>query len=360
MTMSSILPTLIVPDLLSSRLMWQIEEDKKERHFGRYDISTADIRAIALSNEGIMPPDPKIIADRAIPGLYDALQLTIATFAQGENHVEIFPYDFRHDVRAHSTRLRETVMRLAALSPEHTVNIVSHGLGGLLVRYVFSGPGNVHGKLHRWVALAPYFRGWSGALDGILYGTSQLDLFDARINSEDVRSLFLTWPSVYQLFPIIHGILDPGNWPKTSEFMVDCLKCAADLRKDLDEGNETLQKISSQIYAILGIGIPTLSIQKGETNLVKDYQRTWVDGDGLVDYQRGWLSGIHGYCFHSKEFTYCIEPPSRCVLNVNSLHYRLLFINRIHRAIAEILCVGETERLQSVDPPENIRDTIRR
>ncbi len=116
-----------------------------------------------------------------------------------------FPYDWRKSSAAHTSTLRQYIMRIKALHGGSKVDIVTHSMGGLLMRrYFLDYPGDASADVRKVVSVAAPYWGAPKAVYRMLTGDFYDDAgagFPDLINRKYTKVTFATLPAVHELLP---------------------------------------------------------------------------------------------------------------------------------------------------------------
>jgi len=115
-----------------------------------------------------------------------------------------FPYDWRQDNRLTAQQLAATIRTWRERMGHGPVTIIAHSMGGLVTRYYLDQLG---GKEHveRFVAIGTPHFGSPRGMPPVLHGPGAAPF---GIASEKIRTLLLSAPSVYQVFPRYPCVFD--------------------------------------------------------------------------------------------------------------------------------------------------------
>lgn len=150
--------------------------------------------------------DPDLIVGRECVYYYhDMIEEMIKWGYQEGKTLFGFGYDFRQ-----SNRLQETLDRFSAKlesifisSGRRKVNLVTHSMGGLLVRCFLSLHGDVFEKyVQSWIAIAAPFQGAPGYIStSLLNGVSFVEGWEKNffISKWSMHQLLIECPSIYEL-----------------------------------------------------------------------------------------------------------------------------------------------------------------
>jgi hypothetical protein len=138
---------------------------------------------------------PRARVDEVLPGRPRDLRADVV----------LFPYDFRHGVRAAALRLQgEIEMRLGSLSRRdrsQRVIVIGHSMGGLVARY-WAGPLGGSPDCLGLITVATPHRGVPKALDWLVNG-----VHIGRVQMHSMTEVSRTWQGVYDLLPQYPAIL---------------------------------------------------------------------------------------------------------------------------------------------------------
>ncbi|KAF7003209.1 hypothetical protein CFC21_018568 [Triticum aestivum] len=162
-----------------------------EDRYGLYAIDTLD-------------PD-LIIGDDSVYYYHDMIVQMIKWGYQEGKTLFGFGYDFRQ-----SNRLSETLDKFSkklesvyTASGEKKINLITHSMGGLLVKCFMSLHGDVFEKyVKSWVAIAAPFQGAPGYINsGLLNGMSFVEGWQSKffISKWTMQQLLIECPSIYEL-----------------------------------------------------------------------------------------------------------------------------------------------------------------
>ena len=204
---------IFVPGVMGTLLMsrarsgiWWI--DVRTRNF---------IDRLGLSPDGTTDADPQDdIAPATADPSYEPF-LSAALAEPGIGHV-IFPYDWRKPFSSSTAALRDLVVRLHRDNNRHSVHIVAHSMGGLMVRAALMEFGEeMWPKIGKIVFIAtPHYgaAAIAGYLKNHLWGFELMAVLGAYLSRPTLRSLW----GVLSLLPSPHGVYpgtrqsDPAPW----------------------------------------------------------------------------------------------------------------------------------------------------
>ena len=118
-----------------------------------------------------------------------------------------FPYDFRQSNRAHGTldALEARLERASAANGGRRVDVVSHSMGGLVVKALAAlRPAVFERLVRKWVTVATPFQGAPGyAMDALTSGAKFVEGWEAHffVQRETFRLLAAQSPAMYELVP---------------------------------------------------------------------------------------------------------------------------------------------------------------
>ncbi|KAG8385120.1 hypothetical protein BUALT_Bualt03G0008500 [Buddleja alternifolia] len=167
-----------------------------------------------------------------------------------------FGYDFRQ-----SNRFQETLERLASklesvytASGGRKINIISHSMGGLLIKCFMSLHTDIFEKyVKNWIAIAAPFRGAPGYITStFLNGTSFVDGWKQNffISKWSMHQLLIECPSIYELMACLDF-----KWEHVPRLEIWRKKCDSD-------GNSTVMLESYPPEEAIPIFVEALSINK--------------------------------------------------------------------------------------------------
>jgi hypothetical protein len=338
---------LLLPGLMASQLSVRDSSGRSSVVWiNVLRLMTGGFRKLSLGNDGGGMPD--VVASGLIPRHYDELLLRLSK----RWNVLVFPYDWRRDLREVADELRQFLLsRLAEGTPCH---IVAHGSGGLLARAFISYWRNQWEGLRdrdsadfakggRLVMLGTPNHGSFGTitlLTGMESLLRKIAFLDLRSDADDIRRVFASFPSIYQMLPSPHH---HAAW----ESLYDAnsyggLEVSQDL---LDRGLAIHEMIATAVepermVSILGHGQPT-TVDVETPNDLRECKHWMVtyEGDGRTPHAlaRLELDGV-------PVPTYFVEEQ----------HGTLMLNERVIGAIDEILRIGTAFGL-STDPNTPIR-----
>ncbi|XP_021890047.1 lecithin-cholesterol acyltransferase-like 4 [Carica papaya] len=226
-------PVLLVPGIAGSILnAVDVETGKEERVWVRllgadytfrtklwsyFDPSTGKTITLDPKTRIVVPEDryglyaidildPDLIIGRECVCYFHDMILELLKWGFEEGKTLFgFGYDFRQ-----SNRLQETLDRFAAklesvykASGEKKINIISHSMGGLLVKCFMSLHSDIFEKyVKNWIAIAAPFRGAPGYIaSALLNGMSFVDGWEQNlfISKWSMHQLLIECPSIYEL-----------------------------------------------------------------------------------------------------------------------------------------------------------------
>ncbi|XP_077219504.1 alpha/beta-Hydrolases superfamily protein [Tasmannia lanceolata] len=225
-------PVLLVPGIAGSILEAEDDGGKKERVWVRlfgadhefrtklwshFDPSTGQTVSLDKKTRIVVPEDryglhaidtldPDMIIGREFVGYFhDMIEEMIKWGFQEGKTLFGFGYDFRQ-----SNRLQETLDRFSAKldtvyasSGGKKINIITHSMGGLLVKCFMCLRSDVFEKyVKNWIAIAAPFRGAPGYITtSLLNGASFVDGWEQNffISKWSMHQLLIECPSIYEL-----------------------------------------------------------------------------------------------------------------------------------------------------------------
>lgn len=225
-------PVLLVPGIGGSILEAVDEAGKKERVWVRilaadhefrahlwskFDASTGKTVSVDEKTNIVVPEDryglyaidtldpDMIIGDDSVCYYHDMIVQMIKWGYQEGKTLFGFGYDFRQ-----SNRLSETLDRFSRklesvyiASGEKKINLITHSMGGLLVKCFMSLHSDVFEKyIKSWIAIAAPFQGAPGYITtSLLNGMSFVEGWESRffISKWSMQQLLLECPSIYEL-----------------------------------------------------------------------------------------------------------------------------------------------------------------
>ena len=332
---------VLIPDLMASELSIRKRSGKSSLMWiSLWQILTGGLRELSMRQDG---SKSHVVASSVMMRSYGEV---IRALSKRWN-VLAFPYDWRKDFCEVADELQKFLA--ANLETGAACHIVAHGNGGLIARAfinkhrsVWDGlrPGDLSdfGKGGRLVMLGTPNHGWFSSvtiltgMESLLRKLAFLDLFS---NAEDIRRVFASFPSLYQMLP---SPRINAAW----ESLYDAhsfggLEVSQAL---LDQGLVFHQTIANAIdpdrmVSILGHGELTTSDVEKPNDLRET--RHWIvtrEGDGRVPHTlaRLDLNGVSVPMYFAEEH-----------------HGNLTENGRVIGAIDEILRIGTTFGL-STDP----------
>ncbi|KAL6198619.1 hypothetical protein ACLB2K_028408 [Fragaria x ananassa] len=226
-------PVLLVPGIAGSVLNAVDEETGKEERvwvrilgadyafrtklWSRFDPTTGKTESLDPKTKIVVPEDRSglhaidaldpdlVFGQEAVYYFHDMIVEFIKWGYQEGKTLFGFGYDFRQ-----SNRLKETLDRLAAKLEEiynasggKKINIISHSMGGLLVKCFMCLHSDVFEKyVKNWIAIAAPFQGAPGYVTStFLNGMSFVDGWESNffISKWSFHQLLIECPSVYEL-----------------------------------------------------------------------------------------------------------------------------------------------------------------
>ncbi|MCB9309783.1 MAG: CHAT domain-containing protein [Lewinellaceae bacterium] len=195
---------LLVPGILGSTL--SIEDKTYWINYGRF--MTNQLKELNIKNKKIIPD-----------GIVKTAYKNITEYLKKEGYdVVICPYDWRKSLSATVDDFKQIVLNTIEKSNHHPIKIISHSMGGLLVRSLSIHYPETYLKLSkipefRWVMLGTP---WYGSYEAVqtLVGRSkriqqidQIAFFDTMY---ELLVMFSKYPGLLELLPlnIKNGILD--------------------------------------------------------------------------------------------------------------------------------------------------------
>ncbi|KAJ8551666.1 hypothetical protein K7X08_021681 [Anisodus acutangulus] len=145
-----------------------------------------------------------------------------------------FGYDFRQSNRIDKAMndLKEKLAAAYKASGGRKVDIISHSMGGLLIKCFISLYSDVFSKyVNKWITIATPFQGAPGCInDSLLTGVQFVDGFESNffVSRWTMHQLLVECPSIYEMLP------NPDfKWEKQPEILV--------WRKKSKDGNTVIE-----------------------------------------------------------------------------------------------------------------------
>jgi pSer/pThr/pTyr-binding forkhead associated (FHA) protein len=203
-----------------------------------------------------------------------------------------FPYDWRQDNRQTAQQLATTIRTWRERMGHGPVTIIAHSMGGLVTRYYLDQLG---GKEHveRFVAIGTPHFGSPRGMPPVLHGPGAAPF---GLASEKIRTLLLSAPSVYQVFPRYPCVFDRRGEPL--DVFADESWLAPEYRAILRAAAEFFAALSPQprvpTLCIFGYGQPTTSrviVDRRETGWEMLRYEITPTGDETVPEESAILEG---------------------------------------------------------------------
>ncbi|KAH7661718.1 Lecithin:cholesterol/phospholipid:diacylglycerol acyltransferase protein [Dioscorea alata] len=225
-------PVLLVPGIAGS-ILHAVDDDGKEERvwvrilgadhefrtklWSRFDPSTGQTVSLDTKTKIVVPEDryglyaidtldpDMIIGCECVYYYHDLIEEMIKLGYQEGKTLFGFGYDFRQ-----SNRLQETMDKFSAkLESIHAssggkkINIITHSMGGLLVKCFMCLHGEIFEKyVKTWIAIAAPFQGAPGYITAsLLNGTSFVEGWEQNffISKWSMHQLLIECPSIYEL-----------------------------------------------------------------------------------------------------------------------------------------------------------------
>ncbi|KAI3669055.1 hypothetical protein L6452_40276 [Arctium lappa] len=226
-------PVLIVPGIAGSILnavngetgkeervwvrIWEADQEFRAKLWCQFDPATGKTMSLDPNTSIVVPEDrdglyaidcldPDMIVGRdSVCYFHDLInEMTSWGYQEGKTLFG-FGYDFRQ-----SNRLKETMDRLAAkldaiytASGGKKINIITHSMGGLLVKCFMSLHSDIFEKyVKSWIAIAAPFQGAPGYVTStLLNGMSFVEGWEAYffVSKWTMHQLLIECPSIYEL-----------------------------------------------------------------------------------------------------------------------------------------------------------------
>lgn len=301
-------------------------------------IALGDVMNLKLAPGGILP-DPyygrTCVKGAPLSDYYGAAIDRLANDLDSETW-EVIPwgYDWRRDISGQAHVLAAYIIgQSTALRP---ATIVAHSQGGLLARlvwYELMEKGQT-GKLRRIVTVGtPHegcyspcivFAGVDEAIDqirraesitaGLAAGITKINLTPLPHDAEEIARMAATWPSMYQLMPLVTPespdydpdraeLFNPANWPPSQEISAKWLAYAAAAWRTILNDPKS-RPPASTLIAVAGIGNSTayaLDSVSGIGNTDGFFETS--EGDGRVPARSAipfWATGELVYGKHGE------------------------------------------------------------
>ncbi|KAG0476365.1 hypothetical protein HPP92_013206 [Vanilla planifolia] len=225
-------PVLLVPGIAGSMLhtvdadgnherVWVrilgADEEFRKKLWSRFDPATGKTVSFDEKTKIVVPEDryglyaidvldPDLIVGCEVVSYYHDMIVEMISWGYQEGKTLFgFGYDFRQ-----SNRLQETLDRFSAKlefiftsSGGKKLNLVTHSMGGLLVKCFLSLHGDVFAKyVKSWIAIAAPFQGAPGYITtSLLNGISFVEGWEERffISKWSMHQLLVECPSIYEL-----------------------------------------------------------------------------------------------------------------------------------------------------------------
>lgn len=236
----------VVPGLLSEELY--LDEARNILIWVDYsNLMQGGIGYLRLAADGIHPGPPdghELFPGAPLPPYWDTtLQLLVAGLKPRGYRIVVYVYDWRTHILENGAGLAGNIRASTDLADPCA--IVAHSMGGLIARAAWDnlvGTGD-QGLVRRIVTLgtphqgsyAPVnvFSGHHESLEQLSFLTytltsglnvTQWPLTNRRYNTADIRDITCTWPSLYELMPLLGGsdavsdsqrhlLFGSTNWP---------------------------------------------------------------------------------------------------------------------------------------------------
>jgi hypothetical protein len=204
----------------------------------------------------------------------------------------VFPYDWREDIAQLADQLNQAVNTLSVQYPGRTISLVAHSMGGLVVGEMFAKYG-VSPLISHVITLGspflgsvePYFEfeAWRSFYPG------------PGITLQQSQEIGANWTAAYELLPqwkfvsLQNGVKPPvfSIYNGTYSSLFPALprsqgpNSALTLAAALWTAEKSVPSIP-QAYAIIGSGIPTLTVLTNNLSKGACLQGVYSDGDNMV------------------------------------------------------------------------------
>jgi pSer/pThr/pTyr-binding forkhead associated (FHA) protein len=203
-----------------------------------------------------------------------------------------FPYDWRQDNRLTAQQLATTIRTWRERMGHGPVTIIAHSMGGLVTRYYLDQLGGQE-HVERFVAIGTPHFGSPRGMPPVLHGPGAAPF---GLASEKIRTLLLSAPSVYQVFPRYPCVFDRRG--EALDVFADESWLAPEYRGILRSAAEFFAALSPQprvpTLCIFGYGQPTTSrviVERRETGWEMLRYEITPTGDETVPEESAILEG---------------------------------------------------------------------
>ncbi len=202
----------------------------------------------------------------------------------------VFPYDWREDIAQLADQLDQTVTSLSAQYPGRTISLVAHSMGGLVVGEMFAKYG-VSSLISHVVTLGSPFL---GSVESYFEFEAWRSFYQ-QLTPQQSQEIGANWTSAYELLPewkfvsLQNAVKPPifSIYNGTYSSLFPALPrskgpdSALTLAAALWKAEKSVPQIP-QAYAIIGSGIPTLTVLTNNLSKGACLQGVYSDGDDTV------------------------------------------------------------------------------
>lgn len=212
------------------------EHEFKKKLWSIYNPNTGYTEALDDSTEIVVPQDDyglyaidildpslmiKCIHLTGVYHFHDMIHMLVKCGYKKGTTLFGFGYDFRQSNRIDKAMndLKEKLAAAYKASGGRKVDIISHSMGGLLIKCFISLYSDVFSKyVNKWITIATPFQGAPGCInDSLLTGVQFVDGFESNlfVSRWTMHQLLVECPSIYEMLPNTNF-----KWEKQPEILV--------------------------------------------------------------------------------------------------------------------------------------------
>jgi len=267
-------------------------------------------------------------------GIEQATYMKLLLTLDKETELFRFPYDWRRDIEWNADVLHEYLERWASENGERQFTLVGHSMGGLVAwAYMARHPRTAEKRIRRLIMQGTPQWGVTASVEVMARGNTQTRLLASLNESNDIRRLILSMPSLYQLLPPPQELF-PADSPYPVNWDLYDAKAwlAGDIRQDyLDKARDFHTLLATvrpqvEIADIVGCRQATLTQMHrlGEAPPIHQviYNETKEEGgDGTVP-------------------LWSVRRPDISTYYVNAIHIQLPTAKKVMQATLELIHDG--------------------
>jgi len=267
-------------------------------------------------------------------GIEQATYMKLLLTLEKETELFRFPYDWRRAIEWNADVLHEYLERWSGENGERQFTLVGHSMGGLVAwAYMARHPRAAEKRIRRLIMQGTPQWGVTASVEVMARGNTQTRLLASLNESNDIRRLILSMPSLYQLLPPPQELF-PADSPYPTNWDLYDAKAwlAGDIRQDyLDKARDFHTLLATvrpqvEIADIVGCHQSTLTQMHrlGEAPPIHEviYSETKKEGgDGTVP-------------------LWSVRRPDISTYYVNALHIQLPAVKKVMQATLELIHDG--------------------